>query len=60
MRRPGSLPINPRRAHAGHGDFDADAWRVVSNVMLDRHFFNVDPWQDTFATKLGAFFESKG
>jgi len=45
---------------AGHADFDADAWRVVMNVMMDRHFFNVDPWQDAFAKKLGAFFKSKG
>ncbi|HYQ15348.1 MAG TPA: glycosyl hydrolase family 8, partial [Polyangiaceae bacterium] len=46
--------------YSGHGDFDADAWRVVMNVMMDRHFFNVDPWQDSFAIKLGAFFKSKG
>lgn len=46
--------------YSGHADFDADAWRVVMNVMMDRHFFNVDPWQDAFASKLGAFFKSKG
>ena len=42
------------------GDFRFDAWRVVMNVMADHHFWGVDPWQQTWATRLGAFFTSQG
>jgi endo-1,4-beta-D-glucanase Y len=42
------------------GDFRYDAWRVVANVMMDHHFFNADPWQTTYAARLGAFFTSQG
>ena len=45
---------------AQKGDFRYDAWRVVANVMMDHHFFNADPWQMTYAERLGTFFTSQG
>lgn len=48
---PSSLPTK--------GDFRVDSWRVVSNVMMDYHFWGVDPWQSTYATRLGEFFASR-
>jgi oligosaccharide reducing-end xylanase len=44
----------------GKGDFRFDAWRVVMNVMADHHYRNVDPWQSTYALRLGSFFASQG
>ncbi|HXU05376.1 MAG TPA: glycosyl hydrolase family 8 [Polyangia bacterium] len=46
--------------YSGHPDFDADAWRVVSNIMTDHHFFGVDPWQVTWAAKHAAFWKAQG
>jgi oligosaccharide reducing-end xylanase len=46
--------------YSGKPDFDADAWRVVENVMMDHHFFGVDPWQVEYAKTLGAFWKSEG
>jgi len=46
--------------YSGHPDFDADAWRVVQNIMMDHHFFDVDPWQVTWAAKHAAFWKSQG
>ncbi|MBV9948206.1 MAG: hypothetical protein JOZ69_15245, partial [Myxococcales bacterium] len=37
-----------------------DAWRVVMNVMTDHRVFGVDPWQTTYAARLGGFFRSQG
>jgi oligosaccharide reducing-end xylanase len=45
---------------AGRGDFRFDAWRVVMNVMADYHYRGVDPWQTTYAVRLGTFFASQG
>jgi oligosaccharide reducing-end xylanase len=42
------------------GDFRFDAWRVVMNVMADLHYRGVDPWQATYAVRLGTFFASQG
>jgi len=42
------------------GDFRFDAWRVAMNVMADYRFWGVDPWQKTYATRLGAFFTAQG
>jgi oligosaccharide reducing-end xylanase len=42
------------------GDFRFDAWRVVMNVMADHHYRKVDPWQTTYAARLGAFFTTQG
>jgi oligosaccharide reducing-end xylanase len=42
------------------GDFRFDAWRVVMNVMADQRFWGLDPWQKTYATRLGAFFTGQG
>jgi oligosaccharide reducing-end xylanase len=42
------------------GDFRFDAWRVVMNVMADWHYRGVDPWQTTYAVRLGRFFASQG
>ncbi len=42
------------------GDFRFDAWRVVMNVMADYHHRGVDPWQATYAVRLGTFFASQG
>jgi oligosaccharide reducing-end xylanase len=42
------------------GDFRFDAWRVTLNVMADHHFWGVDPWQETYAARLGAFFTAQG
>jgi oligosaccharide reducing-end xylanase len=42
------------------GDFRFDAWRVAMNVMADWHLRGVDPWQQTFATRLGTFFTGQG
>ncbi len=42
------------------GDFRFDAWRVVMNVMADFHYRGVDPWQATYAVRLGSFFASEG
>jgi oligosaccharide reducing-end xylanase len=44
----------------GRGDFRFDAWRVVMNVMVDYHYRGVDPWQTTYAVRLGSFFASQG
>jgi oligosaccharide reducing-end xylanase len=44
----------------GRGDFRFDAWRVVMNVMADFHYRGVDPWQSTYAVRLGTFFASQG
>jgi oligosaccharide reducing-end xylanase len=44
----------------GRGDFRFDAWRVVMNVMADVHYRGVDPWQTTYAVRLGTFFASQG
>jgi oligosaccharide reducing-end xylanase len=44
----------------GRGDFRFDAWRVVMNVMADLHYRAVDPWQATYAVRLGTFFASQG
>jgi oligosaccharide reducing-end xylanase len=44
----------------GKGDFRFDAWRVVMNVMADFHHRGVDPWQTTYAVRLGTFFASQG
>jgi oligosaccharide reducing-end xylanase len=44
----------------GRGDFRFDAWRVVMNVMADHHTRGVDPWQTTYAFRLGTFFASQG
>lgn len=38
-------------------DFNSDSYRVVGNIMMDHHFFGVDPWQTTFAETYAAFFE---
>jgi oligosaccharide reducing-end xylanase len=45
---------------ATKGDFRFDAWRVALNVMADHHFWGVDPWQETYAARLGAFFTARG
>jgi oligosaccharide reducing-end xylanase len=45
---------------SGRGDFRFDAWRVVMNVMADYHYRGVDPWQATYAVRLGTFFASQG
>jgi len=42
------------------GNFTYDARRVVVNVMMDHHFFQVDPWQITYAETLGAFWTNQG
>ena len=42
------------------GDFRFDAWRVVMNVMADYRYRGVDPWQTTYAVRLGTFFASQG
>jgi oligosaccharide reducing-end xylanase len=42
------------------GDFEFDAWRVAMNVMADYRFWAADPWQKTYAARLGAFFASQG
>src|SRR6185369_13252657 len=44
----------------GKGDFRFDAWRVVTNVMADYHLRGIDPWQATYAARLGGFFRSQG
>jgi oligosaccharide reducing-end xylanase len=44
----------------GRGDFRFDAWRVVMNVMADYAYRGVDPWQTTYAVRLGTFFASQG
>jgi len=41
-------------------DFRFDAWRVVTNIMADFHYRGVDPWQTTYAVRLGTFFASQG
>ena len=46
--------------YSGHPDFDADAWRVVQNIMMDHHFFGLDSWQVTWAAKHAAFWKSQG
>jgi len=38
--------------------FQADAWRVVANIMMDKNFYAADAWQDTFARRYAAFFAS--
>jgi endo-1,4-beta-D-glucanase Y len=38
--------------------FQSDAWRVVGNIMMDKHLFNADPWQTTFAQTFATFFKT--
>jgi oligosaccharide reducing-end xylanase len=33
----------------------SDTVRCVMNIMMDHNFFNADPWQETYATKYGAY-----
>lgn len=42
------------------GDFRFDAWRVVMNVMADLHYRGTDPWQTTYAVRLGTFLALQG
>jgi oligosaccharide reducing-end xylanase len=45
--------------NSSEGYFESDAWRVVGNIMMDWHFFHVDPWQQsTFAPKFAAFWKT--
>jgi len=37
----------------------SDTVRCVMNIMMDHNFFHADPWQETYATKYGAY-QSKG
>jgi endo-1,4-beta-D-glucanase Y len=39
------------------GDFNADSYRVVANIMMDHNLYKVDPWQTSFAETYAAFFE---
>jgi oligosaccharide reducing-end xylanase len=41
-------------------NFGADAWRVPMNVMMDHHLNRADPWQETYAERLAAFWNREG
>jgi len=44
-------------AYNGSG-FKSDAYRVVANIMMDHNFFQLDPWQPTWAARYAAFFKA--
>jgi len=43
-----------------HADFKFDAWRIAMNIGVDYAWWEKDPWQQTFADRIQAFFISKG
>jgi oligosaccharide reducing-end xylanase len=44
----------------GHGDFRADAWRVIQNLAIDRYWFGGDSAEVVEADRLQAFFAAQG
>jgi oligosaccharide reducing-end xylanase len=42
------------------GDYGADAIRVPMNIMMDYNLNHVDPWQDTYAATMSAFWTEQG
>lgn len=62
--------LNPDYAYFDgmpHGDFQNwkdtfqyDAWRTVGNAAMDYYWWQIDPWQITYANRLQRFFESEG
>ena len=43
-----------------HGDFRADAWRVIQNLTIDQYWFGADPFAVEEANRLQAFFLRQG
>jgi oligosaccharide reducing-end xylanase len=41
-------------------DFNADAWRVPMNIMMDYNLDNADPWQTTWAARMATFWIKEG
>lgn len=41
-------------------NFNADAWRVPMNIMMDHHLNNADSWQATWAARHAAFWVKEG
>jgi oligosaccharide reducing-end xylanase len=56
----GIIPDHSSFSGQPMGNAGSDALRCVANVMMDHNFFDADPWQTTYATKLAAFFKSQG
>ena len=42
------------------GEYGPDAWRVPMNIMMDYHLNNADPWQETYAARMAAFWVKEG
>jgi len=40
--------------------FNADAWRVPMNIMMDYNLNHADPWQDTYAKTHAAYWAKNG
>jgi oligosaccharide reducing-end xylanase len=51
----GVIPDQSSFTGASMGSAGSDALRCVMNIMMDHNFFNVDPWQTTYATEYGAY-----
>ena len=53
-------PVAGGGGGGGHGDFRADAWRVIQNVAIDRYWFGGDSAEVAEADRLQAFFAAQG
>jgi oligosaccharide reducing-end xylanase len=56
----GIIPDHSSFGGAPQGNAGSDALRCVANVMMDHNFFDADPWQTTYASTLGTFFQCQG
>jgi oligosaccharide reducing-end xylanase len=56
----GVIPDHSSFTGAAMGSAGSDALRCVANIMMDHNFFDVDPWQTTYASEYGAYRKANG